>query len=39
MLPAEAAETVAALLPHIEAYYRGWHRPERRPYARYNSRN
>jgi cytosine/adenosine deaminase-related metal-dependent hydrolase len=37
--PAAAAATVADLLPHIVAYYRGWEHPEHRPYTRYNARD
>jgi cytosine/adenosine deaminase-related metal-dependent hydrolase len=36
--PGEAASTIAALLPHLDAYYRAWEQPARRPFIEYNSR-
>ncbi len=36
--PAEAADLVARLLPHLEAYYRAWEMPPLEPYTVYNSR-
>ena len=36
--PAEAAALVAALSPHVEAYYSAWEMPEPLPFVAYNSR-
>ena len=36
--PEAAARLVEALLPRVEAYYRGWEMPELEPYSVYNSR-
>ena len=36
--PEAAARLVEALLPQVEAYYRGWEMPELEPYTVYNSR-
>ena len=37
-IPADLATQVEHLLPHLEAYYRGWAVPEPLPYTAYNSR-
>lgn len=37
-IPADLATQVERLLPHLEAYYRGWEEPEPVPYIAYNSR-
>ncbi len=36
--PEAAARLVEALLPRVEAYYRGWEMPELEPYSAYNSK-
>jgi cytosine/adenosine deaminase-related metal-dependent hydrolase len=36
--PKDDAETVAQLLPHLEAWYRRWQIPTLEPWIRYNSR-
>jgi len=36
--PAEIARGVGLLLPHLEAFYKGWAMPDLDPYTRYNSR-
>ena len=36
--PSEAADMVAALTPHLEAWYDSWETPELDPYTVYNSR-
>ncbi|MEM7224587.1 MAG: amidohydrolase family protein [Pseudomonadota bacterium] len=36
--PSEAADMVAALTPHLEAWYQSWETPELDPYVVYNSR-
>ncbi len=37
--PSEAAARAERLMPHVEAYYRGWEQPELDPYISYNSRS
>jgi len=37
--PEETARRVAALRPHLEAWYAGWEVPALSPYVRYNSRD
>lgn len=36
--PAEIARGVELLLPHLEAFYKGWTMPDFEPHTRYNSR-
>jgi hypothetical protein len=36
--PEAAARLIEALLPRVEAYYRGWEMPNLEPYSVYNSR-
>jgi len=37
-LPKETADVVAAITPHLEAWYQKWQVPESEPYTRYNAR-
>ena len=37
--PAEEAARIAALTPHVEAYYGGWEMPDLDPFVRYNSKS